>query len=99
MPHDVKAARLRQVIALQEEHTRAAHTAQIGRPVQVLVNGPARRGDRIFGRSRHGFNTLLPHGCGTKSQLTDAVVTASTGHSLFAEPVATHTASLEQAER
>lgn len=88
VPHDVKGARLRQVIAVQEDHTRAAHAAQIGRPIEVLVNGPARRGDRIFGRSRHGFNTLLPAGCGTKAQLTDAVVTASTGHSLFAEPIA-----------
>jgi tRNA-2-methylthio-N6-dimethylallyladenosine synthase len=88
VPDDIKGARLQQVIELQEQHTRAAHAAQIGREVQVLVNGPARRNDRMFGRSRHGFNTLLPLGCGERSELVDAVVTASTGHSLVAEPLA-----------
>jgi tRNA-2-methylthio-N6-dimethylallyladenosine synthase len=87
VPVDTKGERLRQVIALQEEHTRAAHAAQVGTSIEVLVAGPARRGDKIFGRSRHGYNTLLPSGAGARAQLTSAVVTASTGHSLLAEPL------------
>jgi tRNA-2-methylthio-N6-dimethylallyladenosine synthase len=88
VPREVKAARLQEVIALQEEHTRAAHTAQVGRRVEVLVGGLARRNDRLVGRSEHSYNTLLPLDCGKAGDLVAAVVRASTGHSLVAEPIA-----------
>ncbi len=88
VPETVKAARLQEVIALQEQHTRAAHAAQVGRQVEVLACGLSKRNDKLVGRSPHSFNMLLPRDCGTPGQLIDVLVTASTGHSLVAEPVA-----------
>ncbi len=88
VPDDVKGARLQEVIALQEEHTRAAHAAQVGTRVEVLVSGPARRGDLVVGRTRHGFNALLPAHCGGRGDRVMALVHTSTGHSLRADPIA-----------
>ncbi len=87
VPDAVKGARLQEVIALPEEHTRAAHAAHVGRRVEVLVGGLARRNDRLVGRSEHNYNVLLPLGCGRAGELIPAVVRESTGHSLVAEPM------------
>ena len=84
VPDEVKGKRLRDVIALQEEHTRAAHAAWIGRPLQVLITGLAKRKDAMVGRSPQFHNVLLPLGAGQSGDLVSIVVRDSTGHSLVA---------------
>ena len=87
VPHEVKGRRLREVIELQEEHTRAAHEARIGREVEVLVVGPSKRGDRTMGRTPDFYRTLLPPNVAEPGELVWARITGSTGHSLIGERI------------
>jgi tRNA-2-methylthio-N6-dimethylallyladenosine synthase len=85
---ELKKARLADVIARQNTFTRAAHDRRVGERARVLVSGPARRGDRLLGRTAHFQKVLMPLGSGERGDLCDVTITASTGHSLLAEPVA-----------
>jgi tRNA-2-methylthio-N6-dimethylallyladenosine synthase len=80
---EVKARRLQEVIALQEVHTRAAHDRRVDTMQQVLLAGPAKRGDRMLGRTRHFQNVLLPLDIGRAGEIVDVEISASTGHSLL----------------
>ncbi len=84
IPDAVKGARLREVIELQELHTRASHDARIGQEVDVLVVGTSKRGDKTLGRTPHFHKVLLPLGTGSPGDIVKATVTASTGRSLLA---------------
>jgi tRNA-2-methylthio-N6-dimethylallyladenosine synthase len=88
VPDEVKARRLQDVITLQERRTRAVHDDQVGREVEVLVSRNARRNDFVVGRSRHNFNCLLPADAGAPGDIVTARVDSTSGHSLFATPVA-----------
>jgi tRNA-2-methylthio-N6-dimethylallyladenosine synthase len=83
---DTKGRRLREVIELQERHTRAAHERQVGTRQRVLVHTTARSGDRLLGRTAHFFKVLLPLHAGSPGDLVDVEISRSTGHSLFGEP-------------
>ena len=84
IPPEVKGARLREVIELQEQHTRASHQAQIGQTLDVLVLGPSKRGDKTLGRADTFHKVLLPPGAGEPGTFVKATITGSTGHSLLA---------------
>ena len=84
VPEAVKKARLREVIELQEQHTRASHAAQIGKTLDVLVLGPSKRGDKTLGRADTFHKVLLPPGAGEPGTFVRATITGSTGHSLLA---------------
>mgnify|MGYP002619615234 CR=1 FL=1 len=83
VPEAVKARRLQEVIATQELYTRAAHDRRVGTRQQVLLAGPAKRGDRLLGRTLHFQNVLLPLDIGRAGEIVDVEITASTGHSLI----------------
>jgi len=85
VPEDVKKRRLREVIELQETHTHASHTARVGTRQSVLVTAVSRRGDRMVGRTPHFYKVLLPRDCGQPGETVPAIITRSTGHSLFAD--------------
>lgn len=85
VPAEVKGRRLREVIELQEEHTRAAFAARIGRREEVLVGITARRGDHVIGRTPRFQNVLIPLGRAQPGELVTVTIAASTGHSLIAE--------------
>jgi tRNA-2-methylthio-N6-dimethylallyladenosine synthase len=80
---EVKARRLREVIEMQDAFTRASHDRRVGTRQEVLLAGPAKRGDRLLGRTRHFQNVLLPLGSGHAGDLVDAEISSSTGHSLI----------------
>ncbi|NVB40499.1 tRNA (N6-isopentenyl adenosine(37)-C2)-methylthiotransferase MiaB [Pseudenhygromyxa sp. WMMC2535] len=84
VPHAVKQRRLREVIALQERHTRAKHAARVGTRDRVLVVRTTKRGDKLLGRTPHFRKVLLPLGCAEPGEIVDVEITASTGHSLHA---------------
>ena len=44
MPEEVKKRRNNDLLAIQNENSRADHRAQVGRTVEVLVEGPSRLG-------------------------------------------------------
>ena len=86
-PQD-KAQRLQDVIDLQDQYTRAAHDRRVGHAVDVLVVGPAKRGDRLLGRNPHFQKVFLPLSAGTPGQIVTARVVSSSGYSLVGEPLA-----------
>ncbi len=88
IPEAVKKARLQQVIDLQDAHTRAAFERYVGTTQEVLVSGPAKRGDMMLGRTPHFFNVLIPQGPHVrKGEVVRASLERSTGRSLLAAPI------------
>ncbi|NJK32769.1 MAG: radical SAM protein, partial [Deltaproteobacteria bacterium] len=85
IPDAVKQARLREVIELQEQHTRQRHAARIGRDEEVLIAAISKRGDRLVGRTPHFKKVLLPLGSGVAGELVVRRIVGSTGHSLIGE--------------
>ena len=87
VPPEVKARRLREVIDLQETHTRASHAARIGRVEEVLISGLSKRKDHLIGRTPRFQSVLMPLDAGTPGTLVQRTITASTGHSLRSDDV------------
>ncbi|RMG95041.1 MAG: tRNA (N6-isopentenyl adenosine(37)-C2)-methylthiotransferase MiaB [Deltaproteobacteria bacterium] len=87
VPPEVKRRRLAEVIELQDGHTRASLSRRVGDEVEVLVEGTARRGDRLLGRCRHFWNVLLPLGSAQPGSIVRARVEGSTGRALLAHPM------------
>jgi tRNA-2-methylthio-N6-dimethylallyladenosine synthase len=85
VPHQVKQRRLREVIELQERHTRAKHAARIGLDEAVLVVRTSKRGDKLLGRTPRFQKVLLPLGSAEIGQTVVRRITGSTGHSLLAD--------------
>lgn len=85
VPGDVKGRRLKEVIDLQELHTRASHQARVGQRESVLISGVSHRGDRVIGRTPRFQSVLLPLGTGSPGQTVEVAITATTGHSLIAD--------------
>jgi tRNA-2-methylthio-N6-dimethylallyladenosine synthase len=85
VPHAVKQARLRDVIALQESHTRAKHAMRVGTDEEVLVAKISRRGDRLVGRTSRFQKVLMPLGSAEIGELVVRRIDGSTGHSLISE--------------
>jgi tRNA-2-methylthio-N6-dimethylallyladenosine synthase len=52
VPERVRRARVERLVAVTQELALAAREAWVGRTVEVLVEGPSRRGDRVRGRTR-----------------------------------------------
>lgn len=87
VPEEVKLRRLKEVIELQEQHTREAHAAQVGKEFDVLVVGESKRKDRMMGRTPTFFRTLLPLGAAAAGETVRVKIDGTTGHSLIGVPV------------
>lgn len=85
VPHEVKQRRLREVIELQEQHTRAKHTARIGLDEAILVVNTTKRGDKLLGRTPRFQKVLLPLGSAEVGEIVVRRIVGSTGRSLIAE--------------
>lgn len=84
VPHEIKLRRLREVIELQERHTRAKYDARVGLEEEILVVHKTKRGDKLMGRTRKFQKVMLPLGSATSGELIRRTITGSTGHSLLA---------------
>lgn len=84
VPHEVKQRRLREVIELQERHTRAKHAARIGLEEEILVVHTTKRGDKLLGRTPRFQKVMIPLGSAAPGELVRRTITGSTGHSLLA---------------
>jgi tRNA-2-methylthio-N6-dimethylallyladenosine synthase len=83
VPHALKQARLREVIDLQEQHTRAKHAARVGCDEDVLVAAISKRGDKLVGKTPRFQKVLLPLGSAQIGEIVTRRITGSTGHSLL----------------
>ena len=82
VPEDEKARRLERLIALQERTSAERNRAQVGRDVEVLVEGPAKRPDGwVFGKSRE-FRTVVLPGPAAPGDLVTVRVESATSHTL-----------------
>ncbi len=80
-----KGARLAAVIALQEEIAAERNAAWIGREVEVLVEGPARRRDGWWvGKTPQFKTTVFPSAAAQPGDLVRVRVAEATAHTLIA---------------
>ncbi len=84
VPEQEKSRRLSHVIALQETISAERNRRWIGRRIEVLVEGPARRPPgHVAGKTPH-FTTAIVAGEAAPGTLLTATVTGSTAHTLIA---------------
>ncbi|MCC6847607.1 MAG: tRNA (N6-isopentenyl adenosine(37)-C2)-methylthiotransferase MiaB [Deltaproteobacteria bacterium] len=84
VPEAEKSRRLSEVIALQEGIAVECHRAWIGRAVEVLVEGPARRpAGHVAGKTPQ-YATTVMNGDAAPGALVTGTVVAATGHTLIA---------------
>jgi tRNA-2-methylthio-N6-dimethylallyladenosine synthase len=89
IPAEEKQRRLASVIALQERISAERSRSWIGRTVEVLVEGPAKRQkDWLAGKSREFKTVVFPAAGRGPGDLVRATVVDATPHTLIAEPVA-----------
>jgi tRNA-2-methylthio-N6-dimethylallyladenosine synthase len=89
VPEDLKGARLRRLIELQESISREVHEAMIGREVEILVESPTRRDPaKLHGRTMCFKNTILAADGLSPGDVVPARVLSATSHTLFAERLA-----------
>jgi tRNA-2-methylthio-N6-dimethylallyladenosine synthase len=82
-----KARRLQAIIVLQEEQSAAINRTLIGTTTEVLVEGPARRGDGwMAGKTPHFKTAVFPATDRHAGELTPVRVTDSTAHTLVCCP-------------
>ncbi len=85
---DEKSRRLETLIALQHGISGALHDRLIGREVEVLVEGTARRNDaQLFGKTREFRSVVFPADGTPAGALKRVRVVGATPVTLFAEPV------------
>ena len=82
---EVKARRLREIVALQETISAEVFAAHVGRREQVLVHGPSRRDPaQMVGRTDGFKSVILPAGVGAIGELVEVTIQRATMATLFA---------------
>jgi tRNA-2-methylthio-N6-dimethylallyladenosine synthase len=80
-----KGSRLRRLIDLQEEIALEKNRAFVGREVEVLVEGPARRAEGLaFGKTREFKTAVFPEGACRPGDVVRVRVASVTAHTLRA---------------
>jgi tRNA-2-methylthio-N6-dimethylallyladenosine synthase len=87
VPEDEKSRRLAHVIALQEEISAERNRRWIGRAVEVLVEGPARRTPDCVAGKTPQFTTVVVAANAAAGTRLWATVTGATAHTLLATPI------------
>jgi tRNA-2-methylthio-N6-dimethylallyladenosine synthase len=84
VPDHEKSRRLSEVIALQERIAAECNRQWIGRRVEILVEGPARRPDDHVAGKTPQFVTAIVNGTHAPGTLVTGTVVAATGHTMIA---------------
>ncbi len=84
IPEALKKARLRELIDLQEQIGLRKYQQMVGKTVQVLAEGPAKRGNGWFGKSADFKTTVFtPPNDVVAGTLVDVEVANATAHALY----------------
>jgi len=76
IPRDIRLARLHKLIDLQNRITLARNHAGVGEEAEVLVDGPAQRGDGLLaGRARNNKLVIFPGPPGLAGSLVNVTLT------------------------
>jgi tRNA-2-methylthio-N6-dimethylallyladenosine synthase len=89
VPEPVKEARLARALALQGRLADAFRARQVGRRLAVLVEGRARKGGGLTGRTRTNLVVNFPGDAALVGRLVPVLVTESLPHSLRGREAAT----------
>jgi len=83
---EVKAERLAEIVAVQNQISAEVFAAQVGRRERVLVTGPSKRNpDQLIGRT-DGFKTvILPIGVGAIGEFVEVAIARANMATLFAD--------------
>jgi tRNA-2-methylthio-N6-dimethylallyladenosine synthase len=84
VPDAEKSRRLSQVIALQETIAAEQNRRWIGRPVEILVEGPARRPPGHVAGKTPQFTTAIVNATAAPGSLVTGTVVTATGHTMIA---------------
>ena len=88
MTEEEKSVRLTRLIELQHRISGEIHDRWIGREVEVLVEGPARRNARqLYGRTEHFRAVVFPDDGTPAGSLRKVRVVGATPLTLFGETV------------
>jgi tRNA-2-methylthio-N6-dimethylallyladenosine synthase len=88
VPLAAKKDRLHRLITLQETITREVNAAEAGRLHEVLVEGPARKGNGMMGRTRTDKTVVFPGSESLVGQILNVRITTGLAHTLLGEVVA-----------
>lgn len=87
VPEEVKIDRLNRMIALQNELSLEAHRRMIGREVEVLVEGVARKSrEQMVGRTQQNMTAVFPRASFRVGDIARVKVIDATSATLIAEP-------------
>ena len=84
VPDEEKSRRLSQAIELQETIAAEQNRRWIGRPVEILVEGPARRPPGHVAGKTPQFITAIVNATTTPGSIVTGTVVAATGHTMIA---------------
>jgi tRNA-2-methylthio-N6-dimethylallyladenosine synthase len=87
VPDDEKRRRLTEVIALQERIAAECNRRWIGRSVEILVEGPARRPPGHVSGKTPQFVTAIVNATAAPGSIVTGSVVAATGHTMIATAV------------
>lgn len=85
VPLEAKKDRLQRLISLQESISVEKNRQEIGRVHEILVEGPARRGDDMMGRTRTDKTVVFPGDSSLVGQVITIRITDAWAHTLKGE--------------
>ncbi|MBI2337305.1 MAG: tRNA (N6-isopentenyl adenosine(37)-C2)-methylthiotransferase MiaB [Deltaproteobacteria bacterium] len=84
---EIKAARLQQVLDLQQSITARKNLARVGKIEEVLVEGPSKLGETVQGRSPHNRIVHFQGGPEWVGKFVSVKITGAQNNSLRGEPI------------
>lgn len=88
VPEEVKSARLQEIIALQNELGHASNLRDVGRELEVLVEGASKRdADRLSGRTSQNKVVVFDRGAHRVGDYVRVRITGCTSATLFGEEI------------
>ena len=86
LPEDVKEERNQRLLEVANAIADRRYGALVGRRVQILVEGPSKRPERMMGRTRCGKIVVFDGGPRHRGQLMDVNITRAGTFTLYADP-------------
>lgn len=86
LPEEVKEERNQRLLSFINERAQARYEALVGRRVQILVEGPSKRPERMMGRTRCNKIVVFDGSERHRGQLMDVEITRAGSFTLYGDP-------------
>ncbi|MCC7301257.1 MAG: tRNA (N6-isopentenyl adenosine(37)-C2)-methylthiotransferase MiaB [Bacteroidia bacterium] len=88
VPEETKLRRLREVVALQQQHSAARTKEAVGKSHRVLIEGPSRRSENMWsGRNSQNNVVVFPKGKSGKGEYAEVMVEDCTSATLIGKEI------------